>query len=462
MPRLASLVLVAAALVVAPAVSVHAAKRTLCPDGRFVQSTDILTGGSAGGAFDSITLADRMVSIGSGCPAAHARLRALKNGATRVRVAWKRCGDLRHVRLNATIGDQDGQPCQLLTGTLKARKTPKRTVSALRSVCGTPGDAACLDAPPRQWTWVPFANAHCADGSTTGIGVNPGDPGGRLLIFLNGGGACWDELTCFVVKTASYIEGGYGPTQFAADATGMLSTSFFDRNDAQNPFRNDSFVFVPYCTGDVHAGSNDAATYGTHTVHHVGFENMAAYLQKIVPTFSGASRVILSGSSAGGFGALANWWQTQQAFGALRVDLLDDSGPTLPAPYLTDALEQTWRNAWNLDAAIPPGCTECTSRIDAIVEFYGSHMPGHRAALLSYTQDAVIRAFYQLSATDMEAGLYALLAEEAPYDIWKHFVITGSTHTMLGTPDVVQSGVALRTFVTQMVTDDPAWASVQP
>jgi hypothetical protein len=221
-------------------------------------------------------------------------------------------------------------------------------------------------------------------------------------------------------------------------------------------------VFVPYCTGDVHAGSRPDAVWGTHPTKHVGFQNMAAYLLRVVPTFSGASRVILSGSSAGGFGALANWYQTQHAFGALRVDLLDDSGPTLPAPYLTETLEQTWRNAWNLAAASPPGCTQCATDLDAVVAFYGTSMTGHRAALLSYTQDSVIGLFYQLSGPQVEAGLGALATEMMPYDIWRHFYVAGSTHTILGAPDTTSDGVSLRTFITKMVTDDPTWASVVP
>jgi hypothetical protein len=33
---------------------------------------------------------------------------------------------------------------------------------------------------------------------------------------------------------------------------------------------------------------------------------------------------------------------------------------------------------------------------------------------------------------------------------------------MLGNPDTSQNGVTVRTFLTQMVTDDPTWASVEP
>jgi len=138
------------------------------------------------------------------------------------------------------------------------------------------------------------------------------------------------------------------------------------------------------------------------------------------------------------------------------------AGPPLPAPYLTETLEQTWRNAWNLAAAMPAGCTACADDLDAVMGFYGMQLPGHRAALLSYTRDGVIGAFFQLNGDSVEAALGALAGELAPYDIWRHFYVTGSSHTMLGSPGVSQNGVTVRTFVAQMVDDDPAWASVEP
>ena len=66
--------------------------------------------------------------------------------------------------------------------------------------------------------------------------VEPGrrDAGGRVFIFLNGGGACWDAFTCYTLGTAANIESGYGATQFAGDAGSLLSSSFFDRHDATN------------------------------------------------------------------------------------------------------------------------------------------------------------------------------------------------------------------------------------
>jgi hypothetical protein len=276
-----------------------------------------------------------------------------------------------------------------------------------------------------------------------------------------GGGACWDETTCYQVRSASHIEGGYDASEFEVDKA-LLSGSIFNRNDGENPFRNDSFVFVPYCTGDVHAGNNPNANYGGRITRHVGYQNVTAFLTRIVPTFTTVNRVILSGSSAGGYGALSNWGQTQDAFGALRVDLIDDSGPPLPPPYATEDLEQIWRNAWNLAAIAPAGCTGCADDLSAIVPFYGAEMTGHRAALLSYTQDAIISTFYGLDGNEFESAVEALATLMDPFDVWRHFFKTGGGHTLIGTLDVEENGVTVREFVTKMVEDDPGWASVEP
>lgn len=464
-------------------VSPALAKPTACGDGRFVAPASILPGaGSADGAFDAVVFAKGRISIESGCPAVRAKLKGRKDGSTVVKAQWKKCGDLKKVRLSGRIVPDGDQTCARLTGTLKAKKQPATQVNATKTRCGDsivdkgageacdPPGGACNDqcqtsgvitAPARTWTWIPFTDAFCANGTPTGIGINPGNANGRLVIFLNGGGACWDESTCYSLKTATYIEGGYGPTEFAGDTATLLQLSFFNRNDAANPFKDDNLIFVPYCTGDVHAGSI-LQNYGGKATHHVGFQNVAAYLKRIVPTFPDVSRVILSGSSAGGFGALTNWNQTQEAFGAKRVDLIDDSGPPLPSPYLTDQLEATWRNAWNLAAAIPASCPACANDLDAVIAFYGTTMTGHRAALLSYTQDSVISLFFQIPGTQVEMGLGALKAEMAPYDIWRHFFVTGTTHTVFGTPEVSQGGVSVRQFITQMVTDDPNWVSIEP
>lgn len=323
--------------------------------------------------------------------------------------------------------------------------------------------AVPIVAPKEQWTWIPFDDAFCANGSSTGIGANITDKSSKVVIYMMAGGACWDNFTCYGIKAAVNIENGYGEAQFASDSKAYLNGSLFDRNNGDNPLKDASYFFVPYCTGDVHAGDNASAVYDDRSTMHVGFRNMTAYLKRIVATFPNAERVVLSGSSAGGFGAGFNWWQTQQAFGHVRVDMIDDSGPPLPSPYLSEALEGQWRAAWNLNATLPEGCAECQTDLSAIFGFYAANLPKNRASLLSYTHDDVIATYLDSSQEEIAKGLGVLAGKLDGYANTRYYYVDGSSHGLLGNPGgVKQNGVVLLSWIAQQLRDDPNWKSVKP
>ncbi|MBK8257434.1 MAG: hypothetical protein IPK82_32795 [Polyangiaceae bacterium] len=327
---------------------------------------------------------------------------------------------------------------------------------------GENGMVEPISAPNEEWTWIPFDDAFCANGTTTGIGANLTDKSSTVVIYLMGGGACWDNLTCYIANTAVNIASGYGETNFAQDSK-YLSGSLFNRTNSQNPLRNASYFFVPYCTGDVHAGNNPDAVYDGQPTKHVGFKNIESYLKRIAATFPNADRVILSGSSAGGFGAGLNLWQAQKAFGSVRVDLVDDSGPPLPSPYLSETLEGQWRAAWNLSATLPENCAECQTDLSGIFGFYSQQLPNSRVALLSYTHDQVIADYFFIPTDKVAEGLGVLAAELDGYANTRYYFAAGSDHVLLGTPETIsQNGVPLFDWLTKMVTDDPAWANVKP
>jgi len=316
---------------------------------------------------------------------------------------------------------------------------------------------------------VAFPDAVCGDGSPTGIGVNLGASGSRPLIYFEGGGACWSEQTCYTDMSAANFTTGYGPQSFAADIADVTEIaapgSFFDRTAADNPFKDYSYVYVPYCTGDVHAG-DAVVQYGSHTAHHAGYTNFAAYLKRLVPTFSDVDRVILAGSSAGGYGALFNWGQTQQAFGSVRVDMIDDSGTLMPPDVVAEGNgdEAAEKASWNLaGAALPSGCATCADDLSALYGYDAQAFPDHRAALLSYTQDTVIPIFYGITTAQFTTGLDEAIASQiAPAANFKSFLADASGHVLWFKPTLASAGVTVKQFVTQMVTDDVAWADAQP
>jgi hypothetical protein len=324
---------------------------------------------------------------------------------------------------------------------------------------------APITAEPATWTWVPFDDAVCGTGSATGIGVNLTSASDRVLIFLAGGGACWDAFTCFTLHTAAHFD-GYDAADFAIDAAGVLAQAggFFDRETAANPFKDYSYVAVPYCTGDAHAGDN-VVTFGENTAHFVGYRNVRAYLERLALTFPTADRIVLAGSSGGGIGAVANWRQVAEAFPNARVDMIDDSGALLPEDVFPspNTRELTIRAAWNLAATLPPGCAGCAASLDVLYGFYANEYPNSRAALLSYQQDNVLPSFYDIDTAHFTTGLAE--TEAAWFDEttnFRFFNVSGTGHVLWTSPSTTTGTTSVQQFLQQMVDDDPGWTSVTP
>ncbi len=311
-----------------------------------------------------------------------------------------------------------------------------------------------LVAPDDAWTWLDVPGTECANGTPTGVGVNFSHRTDDVLIFLEGGGACWDAASCYgVVSTAFYI-GGYGKAQFDSDVQRPVMLPLL-KDDARNPFKDMSIVYVPYCTGDVHAG-NRVVTYdygGTsHVTHHVGGKNFGIILDRVVATFPNAKHVWVAGDSAGGFGAALNFGRVQDAFVYARVGVLDDSGQ--PVQPSKDRWQQ-WKDAWGLVA--PPECPACADDIGAYVGYYRERFPNNRFGLVSYTNDSIISTFMGLSGADFATELDALGAKvDASWPYAKYFFINGISHVgLLGaSPELIA-------WMQQLVSWDPAWASAR-
>ncbi|MEM6289248.1 MAG: pectin acetylesterase-family hydrolase, partial [Bacteroidota bacterium] len=61
-----------------------------------------------------------------------------------------------------------------------------------------PADSALAEAEANlgAWTWIDVEGSVCRDGSATGIGVRLQDGADDLVIYLEGGGACFNGVTC--------------------------------------------------------------------------------------------------------------------------------------------------------------------------------------------------------------------------------------------------------------------------
>ncbi len=283
---------------------------------------------------------------------------------------------------------------------------------------GTLGDP--LTAPnDQQWTWVPFSDAHCRDGTPTGIGFNPSRASKNLVLFLDQGGACFEPFTCG--GNASH----YDIVNFADNLhSRTFDSGIFNRADPDNPVRDWSFVVVPYCTGDVHAGTATAgAVSGLGPQQFVGYRNLDVFLARIVPSFIDAQQVLFAGSSAGGFGVLLNADHVARWFAPVPITVLSDSGPPMPNAVVPPCLEQQWLDTWGYAAGPMLDCgIDCPSTSDYMVDHvlhFGWRYPSYRGGLISATEDATIRTFFSFGVDDCHPTSNTVGPNAVPADLYQ-------------------------------------------
>jgi hypothetical protein len=324
--------------------------------------------------------------------------------------------------------------------------------------------ATPLTVPPQTWTWVPVPDSQCDDGSPTGFAVNPGDSK-DLFIYFEGGGACWDALTCRVLKTAT--QGPVGATEWAARQTALAGVGPFDRTRAANPFKDATMVYIPYCTGDLHAGNN-VASYAigadVQPYHHAGRPDTVLFLSRIFATWPVPERLVVSGSSAGGYGALLNYDLFRRVYPAARAYLVDDAGPLLEADGVPPSERDAWFTTWKLGDVVDPFCPACRTDLSAAYTALTSRYRGDRMALLSSLQDVTIRTYFMLTPDAFQTALLQLIADHiTPTVGFRTFVITGEQHTLLSTMTTsTTNNVVLEPWLNDMVNDKAGWVSVQP
>jgi hypothetical protein len=274
---------------------------------------------------------------------------------------------------------------------------------------------------PAGWNFYLISGALCRDGSPAGFYVHYGTAN-KLFIYLEGGGTCSSATFCShnPANISQAFSGGApsqgqtvggslsslsGNVQTPYVSTSSYSPGIFDFTNAANPVKDWSGVYVPYCTGDVHFGTLDNVTVpgdgvlpAVSSQHFVGHLNMQKFIARIVPTFPSATQVLLTGASAGGFGATLNYSMVQDSFGSIPVSVIDDSGPPFRTSDLPPCIQKQWRDLWGFDTALPSDCTECFnsdgSGLTDLATYLHHKYPNGRVGLISTMQDEVMRLFF--------------------------------------------------------------------
>ncbi|MBC8170119.1 MAG: hypothetical protein H7X77_00535, partial [Anaerolineae bacterium] len=124
----------------------------------------------------------------------------------------------------------------LIPLTAQRRVQPLRTLDQLRT---------------GHWTmFSPGGETRCGRDTAYHFYVRPADDGNtdKLMVYFQGGGACWNALTC-QTQGATFDDFVNSPPVEIGFYNGI-----FDFENTANPAADYNFVFVPYCTGDVHVG----------------------------------------------------------------------------------------------------------------------------------------------------------------------------------------------------------------
>src|SRR5262249_13825800 len=169
----------------------------------------------------------------------------------------------------------------------------------------------------------------------------------KLLMYYQGGGACWDGLTC----GAPTCDASVDPS--GNDNPNNTPAGFFDLSNPQNPFRDWNIVFVPYCSCDLHFG-DATQDYPTNTtpvhIEHHGYQNSRVAENFPRQHFVSPDQVFVTGSSAGAYGAWFNAPVHELVWPASQFQVLADAGNGVITP---DFLQNDFPN-WDFVKNIPP------------------------------------------------------------------------------------------------------------
>jgi hypothetical protein len=283
-----------------------------------------------------------------------------------------------------------------------------------------PAAATILEPPPPAgWNWYPIDGAVCRDGSPAGLFARL-TSSDKLFVYLEGGGACSSLGFCnFNPPNVDTVLSGDGQTVLGS-TLGVVAgrqqpgafelnqvNGIFDTNNGANPFKDWNGVYIPYCTGDVHFGTRENVSLPGVAApqQFVGYLNMQKFAARIAPTFRDrVNRVVITGASAGSFGAALNFSMLQDAFGSVRVDALLDSGVPFSDQFMPICMQRRWREIWGYDASLPPDCTECRQAdgggLIHLADFLVRKHPNATLAAVSSMEDEVIRLFFSAGVKD--------------------------------------------------------------
>ena len=244
-----------------------------------------------------------------------------------------------------------------------------------------------------------------------------------LLIFLQGGGACWSTFCLAILKAPS----------------GIPKLDVLDPGKATNPFRTWNQVYLPYCDGSMFAGEADTDDDGDGKVDRQqhGLRNLSAALDVAISHFPKPKRIVLAGSSGGGFGTIPAVLLVRKLWPDTPILVVQDSGTGTGKEGDPKFLAQLV-SEFHVQRLFPPSCPECSTsaHLTPLLDWELARDSNLRVAAFSSYNDSIMSGvFMKIDPALFKQGLLeATGALHTAYpDRYKRFLIDGTMHTtMLG------------------------------
>ena len=323
------------------------------------------------------------------------------------------------------------------------------------SVAAQPDLPALAELEPGVWnTLEPGGETTCATGTPYSFFVRPVQDSNNLLIYFQGGGACWNTFMCNVAG---------GTAMFDATVTDddAYNSGLFDFDHPANPVTDYNVVFLPYCTGDVYTGGETVQYSDSLTIEHQGYTNTRAVLEWVYQNFEDPAQVFVTGSSAGSLGSIFHAANIMENYPDARVVHLGDGF----AGLLTETGEEdiaVWGLSKNYSETLQQG--EELPDVSFTNWLYlttARAFPGNTLAQFTTAEDSTQVLFYTLmggTQADALSGIadsVTLLAEEVPN--FRYYIAPGSLHTVLPRPEfytLETNGVTVRDWLAALLAGE--------
>lgn len=334
------------------------------------------------------------------------------------------------------------------------------TVTATSVLLGLAGVACGVEAAPAQqpdqvsaaveeWQVVaPGGTTTCAFETPFRFFFHEGPDPTLLLVYFQGGGACWNWVSCSGMFDTS-----------VSDTELKEVRGIFDFNRQNNPFKDASVLFIPYCTGDVHIGDASVRhgdeSWDAAPVEHRGWRNVSSVVEWARHEVQAPQRLIVSGASAGSYGAVFHAPRFARLFPGAALSVIGDSGVPLLADY--GNVLDTW-GATKVVRAEWGSTLEGTDSVTLIAahERIARLHPDAAIAQITSGDDAIQRAFYLISGSgEAKRATFELLETlEERLPQFRTFVVRGSDHGLMRTDEFYNyevNGVDLVEWISDLI-----------